>query len=77
MKRTTITNSERTDRMSLGWTRGSRVALLLTVLVVVVMPWTEYFWHFDKFLRGGQDLEFGFLSVTTLICLILLMSLQY
>ena len=38
------------------------------------MPWTEYFWHFDRFLRGGQDLEFGLLSLVTVLCLVLLLS---
>ena len=65
--------SERTDGMSLLWAAGSRAALLLAALVVLVMPWTEYFWHFDKFLRGGQDFELGLLSVAAFICLILLM----
>jgi len=59
--------------MSLVWVEGSRVALLLTAILVLVMPWTEYFWHFDKFLRGGQDFELGLLSVATFICLILVM----
>jgi hypothetical protein len=59
--------------MSLVWVEGSRVALLLTAILVLVMPWTEYFWHFDKFLRGGQDLELGLLSVATFICLILVL----
>jgi hypothetical protein len=61
------------DGMSLVWATGSRAALLFTAILVLIMPWTEYFWHFDKFLRGGQDFELGLLSVATLVCLILLM----
>jgi hypothetical protein len=61
------------DGMSWVWAAGSRVALLLTAILVLVMPWTEYFWHFDKFLHGGQDFELGLLSVATFICLILVM----
>ncbi len=59
--------------MSWVWAAGSRIALLLTAVLVLVMPWTEYFWHFDKFLHGGQDFELGLLSVATFICLILVM----
>ncbi len=37
------------------------------------MPWTEYFWSFDKFLRGGQDFELGLLSIATIFCLVMIM----
>jgi hypothetical protein len=40
-----------------------RVLILLTALLLGVMPWTEYFWDFNNFLRGGQDLELGLLSI--------------
>jgi hypothetical protein len=71
MKSTSIPKSSRLDGMSWLWAAGSRVALLLTAIVVMVMPLTEYFWHFDKLLTGGQDFEFGLLSFATIICLAL------
>jgi len=40
------------------------------------MPVTEYLWTFDKFLRGGQDCEFGLLALAAIFCLILLLSHQ-
>jgi hypothetical protein len=40
------------------------------------MPVTEYLWSFDKFLRGGQDCEFGLLALAAIFCLILLLSHQ-
>jgi hypothetical protein len=40
------------------------------------MPITEYLWTFDKFLRGGQDCEFGLLALAAIFCLILLLSHQ-
>jgi hypothetical protein len=40
------------------------------------MPWTEYFWQFDHFLRGGQDLEFGLLALASIFCLVLVLSQQ-
>ena len=51
----------------------SRVLLLCTAVLLVAMPWTEYFWHFDRFLRGGQDFELGLLAVLTSFCLVLLL----
>jgi len=33
------------------------------LILLVIMPLTEYFWHFDNFLSGGQDFEFGLLAV--------------
>ena len=73
MNRTSIPKAERIDGMSWIWAAGSRGALLLTAIVVSLMPLTEYFWHFDGFLRGGQDFELGLLSVATILCLVMLM----
>jgi hypothetical protein len=47
--------------------------LVCTLALVVVMPWTEYFWHFDRFLHGGQDLELGLLTLLAVLCLTLLL----
>jgi hypothetical protein len=55
-------------------TLGGRALILFTALLLIVMPWTEYFWHFDRFLRGGQDFEFGLLSLATLFALVLVLS---
>jgi hypothetical protein len=55
--------------MSWVWTAGSLLALLLTAIVILLMPLTEYFWDFDKFLRGGQDFELGLLFIGTILCL--------
>jgi hypothetical protein len=40
------------------------------------MPVTEYLWTFDKFLRGGQDCEFGLLALAAVFCLMLVLSHQ-
>lgn len=55
-------------------TLGGRVLILITALLLLVMPWTEYFWHFDNFLRGGQDLELTLLSIAAVFCLMLVLS---
>jgi hypothetical protein len=52
---------------------GGRVLILLTALLLAVMPWTEYLWHFDNFLHGGQDMELGLLSIVTIFCLVLVL----
>jgi hypothetical protein len=50
-----------------------RVLILLTALLLSVTPWTEYLWHFDNFLHGGQDMELGLLSLLTILCLVLVL----
>jgi hypothetical protein len=69
MRKTSSSKSNPIDCMSWAWAAGSRVCLLLIGVVVVAMPLTEYLWHFDCFLRGGQDFELGLLSFATILCL--------
>jgi predicted acyltransferase len=64
------------DDISQGCAAGGRLLILLTSILLVVMPWTEYFWQFDHFLRGGQDLEFGLLALASIFCLVLVLSHQ-
>ena len=45
----------------------------ITVLLIV-MPWTEHFWHFDGFLVSGQDFEFGLLALASILSLVLVLS---
>ena len=59
--------------MSWLWTAGSRSILVLTGVLLLVMPWTEHFWQFDRFLRGGQDFELSLLCVATILCLVLVL----
>jgi hypothetical protein len=40
-----------------------RAVLILTEVLLLVMPLTEHFCQWDKFLRGGPDVEFGILSL--------------
>lgn len=51
---------------------AGRGLILLAALVLVAMPWTEYYWQFDNFLRGGQDMELGVLAVVSILCLVLI-----
>jgi hypothetical protein len=45
-------------------------------ILIVMMPWTEYFWQFDGFLHGGQDFELGLLSLLTIFSLVLVLLQQ-
>jgi hypothetical protein len=53
-----------------GWTADcnqlsrplSRLLVLLTILLLLVMPVTEHLCNWDHFLRGGPDVEFSLLA---------------
>lgn len=74
LKRISITSGMPVDDLSYTCAVGARLILLFTALLLLVMPWTEYFWHFDRFLRGGQDFEFGLLSLATIFALVIVLS---
>jgi hypothetical protein len=38
------------------------------------MPLTQYIWTWDHFLQGGQDFEFGVLTILIALCLVLLLA---
>lgn len=50
--------------------------ILLMALLTAVSPWTEHYWHFDNFLHGGQDFEFGLLATITALCLVFVLLLH-
>ncbi len=68
MKRTPITNT------TVATHRMARLLVSFIATLLVVMPWTEHVWHFDKFLLGGQDFEFGLLALASLFSLVLILS---
>lgn len=51
-----------------------RFLFFLICGLLLVMPWTEYFWNFDKFLRGGQDLELGILALLCFLCMVVVLA---
>jgi hypothetical protein len=55
---------------------AGRVLIVFTALLIVVSPRTEYHWHFDNFLRGGQDFELGLLATITVFSLVLVLLQQ-
>jgi hypothetical protein len=63
LKQTSITSRTLMNGGSQVCSVGGRVLILLTALLLAVTPLTEYLWHFDNFLHGGQDMELGLLSI--------------
>ncbi len=61
------------DGVSQAYSLGGRLLILFTAILIFVMPWTEYFCQFDRFLRGGQDLELGLLALLTIFSLVLVL----
>jgi hypothetical protein len=66
--------AERTRRLGEGRTFGCRAVLILTALLILLMPLTEHLYGWDKFLRGGSDVEFGILCLLLFAGLVVLMA---
>ena len=73
MKKFRITRQASPERLSAACAALARVLLICTMVLVTIMPWTEYFWHFDRFLHGGQDFELSLLALLTVFCLMLIL----
>jgi len=68
----THTTSRMTDeKMSRYCAVASRVFVLLSAVLLVVMPWTENVWHFDRFPCGGPDFELSVFLLVTIFGLVL------
>lgn len=59
-----------------GWVRAGRSLVLLNIIVLILSSFTEHFWTWDRFLRGGQDFELSLLALLAFFCLILVFA-QY
>lgn len=76
LKHTSTAVRSPVDGISHAYTLGGRLLILFTAILIFVMPWTEYFCQFDRFLRGGQDLELGLLALLTIFSLVLVLLKQ-
>jgi hypothetical protein len=76
LKHTSTTIRPPIDGISQAYALGGRLLILSTATLIFVMPWTEHFWQFDRFLRGGQDFELGLLSLLTIFSLVLVLLQQ-
>jgi hypothetical protein len=52
---------------------ASRILVLFTVFLLLAMPWTEYFCHFDNFPYGGDDFELSVFVLVSLLGLVLVL----
>jgi hypothetical protein len=50
---------------------------LLNVIVLILSAFTEHFWTWDRFLRGGQDFELSLLALLAFFCLILVLAQHF
>lgn len=69
--------SEKLPDLSRMSNLAGRLLLSLICALLIAMPWTEYFWRFDRFLRGGQDFELGLLALITFFCLVLVLAQRF
>lgn len=58
------------------WVRAGRILLVVNAIVLIISGFTEHFWTWDHFLRGGQDFELSLLALIAFFCLILVIA-QY
>ena len=47
---------------------------MLTAILLVTAPLTQYIWTWDHFLRGGQDYESSTLMMLAFLCLVLVLA---
>jgi hypothetical protein len=60
-----------------GWVRVGRCLVLLNIVVLILSSFTEHYWTWDRFLRGGQDFELSLLALLAFFCLILVFALYF
>jgi hypothetical protein len=66
--------AEQTRRLGEERMLACHAVLILTEVLILLMPLTEHLCRWDKFLRGGPDVEFGVLSLLLFAGLVLLTS---
>jgi hypothetical protein len=60
-----------------GWVRAGRSLLLLNIIALILSSFTEHYWTWDRFLRGGQDFELSLLALLAFFCLILVLAQHF
>jgi hypothetical protein len=76
LKQLPITNRTSGGGLSQTSAKAGRVLVCFIAVLLIVMPWTEHFWHFDGLLIGGHDFEFGLLALASICSLVLVLSQQ-
>jgi hypothetical protein len=57
--------------------RAGRLLLIVNAVVLVLSSFTEHFWTWDRFLRGGQDFELSALALIAFFSLILVLAAHF
>lgn len=73
LKKVSTTHEELSGPLSRFCVAIGNVLVLLSAILVIVTPLTDYYWHFDRFLSGGQDCEFSLLCVLSICCLVIVL----
>jgi hypothetical protein len=50
---------------------------LLNIIALILSSFTEHYWTWDRFLRGGQDFELSLLALLAFFCLILVLAQHF
>jgi hypothetical protein len=75
LNRSATTTRSQSGEVSPVCAVAGRILLIITAVLLVVMPLTEHFCTFDRFLTGGtEDVELTLLAVLALCCLVLLFA---
>jgi hypothetical protein len=62
------------EDMSRAYITMGRILATLSIVLLLVMPFTEHLWTFDRFLIGGSDLELGLFATISILSLVLVVS---
>jgi hypothetical protein len=73
VKLTPTTGLKSIDKMSRACVVVGRMLILFSAVLAIIMPWTENFWHFDKFPYGGDDFELSVFLIVAILGLVLVL----
>ena len=76
MRQIPTTGLKSIDKMSRTCVVVGRMLILFSAVLAIVMPWTENFWHFDKFPYGGDDFELSIFLLVAIFGLVLVLIQQ-
>jgi hypothetical protein len=62
------------EGMSRAYITMGRILATLSIVLLLVMPFTEHLWTFDRFLIGGSDFELGLFVTISILSLVLVVS---
>jgi hypothetical protein len=73
LKKSGTTGETQIDGVSRACALCARILILLSAFLLVAMPWSENFFHFDDFPRGGEDFELSVFLLVAIFGLVLVL----